>query len=120
MFKPWKQLRNFVPAKHLKDYKDEYVQLIGWLVTTKPSSTSKNERMLFATFEDTETIYETTLFPRTYQKCAHLLFNRGPYLVQGTVDEDHGVFSCECGRTSKSEYKYKIIRGGCETRPCDV
>ena len=49
--------------------------------------------MLFATFEDTETMYETILFPRTYQKCAHLLFNRGPYLVQGTVDEDHGVFT---------------------------
>lgn len=93
LFKPWKQLRNFIPARHLKDYKDEYVQLIGWLVTTKPSSTRKNERMLFATFEDTETMYETTLFPRTYQKCAHLLFNRGPYLVQGTVDEDHGVFT---------------------------
>jgi DNA-directed DNA polymerase III PolC len=93
LFKPWKKVRNFVPAKHLKDYKDEFVQLIGWLVTTKPSSTSKNERMLFATFEDTETIFETTLFPRAYNKCAHLLVNRGPYLVQGNVDEDHGVFS---------------------------
>ncbi|HSE39230.1 MAG TPA: DNA polymerase III subunit alpha [Acidobacteriota bacterium] len=93
LFKPWKRVRNFVPAKHLKDYKDEYVQLIGWLVTTKPSSTSKNERMLFATFEDTETLFETTLFPRTYNKCAHLLVNRGPYVVQGNVDEDHGVFS---------------------------
>jgi DNA-directed DNA polymerase III PolC len=93
LFKPWKQVRNFVPAKHLKDYKDEFVQLIGWLVTTKPSSTSKNERMLFATFEDTETLFETTLFPRTYNKCAHLLVNKGPYLVQGNVNEDHGVFS---------------------------
>jgi DNA polymerase III alpha subunit len=93
LFKPWKRVRNFVPAKHLKDYKDEFVQLIGWLVTTKPSSTSKKERMLFATFEDTETLFETTLFPRTYNKCAHLLVNRGPYLVQGNVDEDHGVFS---------------------------
>lgn len=93
LFKPWKKARGFVPAQHLRDYRGEYVQVIGWLVTTKPASTSKNERMLFATFEDTGCLYETTLFPRAYDLFAGRLVNRGPYIVSGTVDEDHGVYT---------------------------
>lgn len=93
LFKPWKKAKGFVPAQHLRDYRGEYVQVIGWLVTTKPASTSKNERMLFASFEDTGCLYETTFFPRAYQLYAHLLINRGPYVVSGTVDEDHGVYT---------------------------
>ena len=49
--------------------------------------------MLFVSFEDTECLYETTLFPRSYQRYGHLLSNRGPYLVEGKVEEDHGVFT---------------------------
>jgi DNA polymerase III alpha subunit len=93
LFKPWKKARGCVPAQHLRDYTGEYVQAIGWLVTTKPASTRKGERMLFASFEDTGCLYETTLFPRAYQRFAALLVNRGPYVVCGTVDEDHGVFT---------------------------
>lgn len=92
-FKPWKYVRGYIPAKLLKDYAGESVKLIGWLVTTKPASTSKNERMLFISFEDTECLYETTLFPRSYERYGHLLTDRGPYLVQGIVEEDHGVFT---------------------------
>lgn len=93
LFKPWKKAKGFVPAQHLRDYHGEYVQVIGWLVTTKPASTRKNERMLFASFEDTGCLYETTLFPRAYQRFAGQLVNRGPYVVSGIVDEDHGVFT---------------------------
>ena len=93
LYKPWKKAKGCVPAQHLRDYRDEYVQVIGWLVTTKPTSTGKGERMLFVSFEDTGCLYETTLFPRAYQRYASLLMNRGPYIIGGTVDEDHGVFT---------------------------
>jgi DNA-directed DNA polymerase III PolC len=92
-FKPWKKIHGYIPANLLPDYRDENVHVIGWLVTTKPSSTRKNERMMFVSFEDTETLFETTMFPKAYQRYGHLLTNRGPYVIEGRVDEDHGVFT---------------------------
>jgi error-prone DNA polymerase len=92
-FKPWKNVHGYIPASLLPDYCAENVRVIGWLVTTKPSSTRKNERMMFVSFEDTETLFETTMFPKAYQRYGHLLMNRGPYLIEGRVDEDHGVFT---------------------------
>jgi DNA polymerase III alpha subunit len=49
--------------------------------------------MLFVSFEDTDCIYETTFFPRAYQTYGQLFVDRGPYLVEGRVEEDHGVFT---------------------------
>lgn len=92
-FKPWTKVRGYVPAKLLADYKDQSVRIIGWHVTSKPASTKKNERMMFVSFEDTDTLFETTFFPRAYQRFGHLFTDRGPYLVQGKVEEDHSVFT---------------------------
>lgn len=92
-YKPWKQIKNFITSKFFPDLKGEKIQTLGWLVTTKPASTSKNERMLFVSFEDTDTLFETTLFPRAYERYVHQLTNRGPYLIRGKVEEDHGVFT---------------------------
>ena len=49
--------------------------------------------MMFVSFEDTDTLFETTFFPRAYQRFGHLFTSRGPYLITDKVDEDHGVFS---------------------------
>ena len=92
-FKPWKKVKGYIPAKLLPDYKDQSVRVIGWHVTSKPASTHKNERMMFVSFEDTDCLFETTFFPRAYQRYAHLFTDRGPYLVEGKVEEDHGVFT---------------------------
>ncbi len=93
LFKPWKQIKGSIPAKLLPDYSGETVSVIGWHVTSKPASTRKNERMMFVSFEDTDTLFETTFFPRAYQRYGHLFTTRGPYLITGKVEEDHGVFS---------------------------
>ena len=93
LFKPWKSVRGYVPAKLLSEYKGQRVKVIGWHVTAKPASTKKGERMMFVSFEDTECLFETTFFPRAYQRFGHLFTNRGPYLVEGSVEEDHGVFT---------------------------
>jgi DNA-directed DNA polymerase III PolC len=93
LFKPWKDVKGYVPARLLSEYKGERVKVIGWHVTAKPASTKKGERMMFVTFEDTECLFEATFFPRAYQRFGHLFTNRGPYLVEGIVEEDHGVFT---------------------------
>ena len=93
LYKPWKSIRGYVPAKLLSEYRGQRVKVIGWHVTAKPASTKKGERMMFVSFEDTECLFETTFFPRAYQRFGHLFTNRGPYLVEGTVEEDHSVFT---------------------------
>ncbi len=93
LYKPWNEVNDFISAKQIRDHAGEIVKLIGWQVTTKPVMTSKNQPMLFVSFEDTECIYETTFFPKAYQSYGHLFVDRGPYLVEGKVEEDHGVFT---------------------------
>ncbi|HEY7161211.1 MAG TPA: DNA polymerase III subunit alpha, partial [Acidobacteriota bacterium] len=93
LYKLWNKVNDFIPAKQIPDHAGEIVKLIGWQVTTKPVMTSKNQPMLFVSFEDTECIYETTFFPKAYQSYGHLFVDRGPYLVEGKVEEDHGVFT---------------------------
>lgn len=118
LFKPWKQAKGCTPAKLLPDFKGEYVKVIGWLVTTKGATTKKGEQMLFITFEDTEAIFEITMFPRAYQRYAHLLINRGPYVVEGKVEEDHGVFTINLehmrnlGRARRYEPIYAELHPG--------
>jgi DNA-directed DNA polymerase III PolC len=93
LFKPWKKVRGYVPAKLLPEYEGQKVKVIGWHVTSKPASTKKGERMMFVSFEDTECLFETTFFPRAYDRFGHLFTSRGPYLIEGTVEEDHSVFT---------------------------
>ena len=93
LFKPWKRVHGYVPAKLLSEYKGQRVRVIGWHVTSKPASTKKGDRMMFVSFEDTECLFETTFFPRAYQRFAHLFTSRGPYVVEGTVEEDHTVYT---------------------------
>lgn len=93
LYKPWKQIRNTVRAKFLPDYSNQSVQVIGWYVTAKSASTKKDEAMMFVSFEDTDCLFETTFFPRAYQRFGNLFTDRGPYLISGKVEEDHGVYT---------------------------
>lgn len=98
LYKPWNKVSDFISAKEIADHAGEIVKLIGWQVTTKPVMTSKNQAMLFVSFEDTDCIYETTFFPKAYQAYGNLFVDRGPYLVEGRVEEDHGVFTINVER----------------------
>ncbi|HEY4490356.1 MAG TPA: hypothetical protein VI958_00095, partial [Acidobacteriota bacterium] len=64
LYKPWRFVSGFIPAKLLSEYEGKSVRAIGWHVTSKPASTKKDERMMFVTFEDTECLFEATFFPR--------------------------------------------------------
>jgi error-prone DNA polymerase len=49
--------------------------------------------MEFVSFEDTTALYETTFFPRAYERFSRMLGYHRPYLLRGRVEEDFGVVS---------------------------
>ena len=49
--------------------------------------------MEFLTFEDETGMVETTFFPGTYRRYAHLLAGRKPYLLSGLVESDYGAIT---------------------------
>jgi len=67
------------------------VAMVGWLVTGKLVTTKDDEPMEFVSFEDTTAIYETTFFPRAYERFCRMLTTARPYLLRGRVEEDFGA-----------------------------
>ena len=66
---------------------------MGWFVTGKTVLTRREEPMEFVSFEDTTALYETTFFPRAYEKFSRMLGYHRPYLLRGRVEEDFGAVS---------------------------
>jgi len=67
------------------------VKVAGILITTKSTVVKRTgQPMKFLSLEDETELIEVTLFPRSYQQWGHVLLTRGPYLVTGTVEDDHG------------------------------
>ncbi|OQB96046.1 MAG: Error-prone DNA polymerase [Spirochaetes bacterium ADurb.Bin110] len=67
------------------------VTLLGWPITAKPVLTSLEEPMEFVSFEDETALYETVLFPASFQRYHHLLYEERPLLIKGRVECDHGA-----------------------------
>ncbi|MEN8188393.1 MAG: DNA polymerase III subunit alpha [Thermodesulfobacteriota bacterium] len=89
-----------VRAIDLEDHTSQKVRFVGWLITGKLVSTKNGEVMEFLTFEDETGLVETTFFPRTYQRYAHLLSSGRPYVLHGTIDRDFGAVSLVVNRVS--------------------
>ena len=47
--------------------------------------------MQFATFDDGEGLIETVLFPDVYRERGHVLFDQGPFIFRGKVEEEFGA-----------------------------
>jgi len=65
----------------------------GMLTTAKPVHTAADEPMQFATFDDGHGLIETVLFPAVYRARGHVLFDQGPFLFRGKVEEEFGAVS---------------------------
>jgi error-prone DNA polymerase len=65
----------------------------GMLTTAKPVHTVDNEPMQFATFDDGAGLIETVLFPRVCRERGHLLFDQGPFIFRGLVEEEFGAIT---------------------------
>ncbi|HWA17204.1 MAG TPA: hypothetical protein VG817_12265, partial [Gemmatimonadales bacterium] len=84
------QLR-VVRSTELKAYVGKTVLCAGMLTTAKPVHTAKDEPMEFATFDDGQGLIEAVLFPDIYQTRGHVLFDQGPFVFQGKVEEEFGA-----------------------------
>ncbi len=80
-----------VRGRDLARHAGRRVATIGWLITAKLVTTKDDEPMEFVSFEDTTAIYETTFFPRAYERFCRMLTTARPYLLRGTIEEDFGA-----------------------------
>jgi DNA polymerase III alpha subunit len=87
------ELRRFrlCPSTELHRHVGEYVLAAGMLTTAKPVHTLKDEPMEFATFDDGDGLIETVLFPDVYRERGHVLFDQGPFIFRGKVEEEFGA-----------------------------
>ena len=86
-------LRRFrlCPSTGLHQHVGEHVLAAGMLTTAKPVHTLKDEPMEFATFDDGDGLIETVLFPDVYRERGHVLFDQGPFIFRGKVEEEFGA-----------------------------
>jgi DNA polymerase III alpha subunit len=88
-------LRRFrlVPSTRLAEHVGRHVLAAGMLTTAKPVHTAKDEPMQFATFDDGHGLIETVLFPDVHRARGHVLFDQGPFIFRGKVEEEFGALS---------------------------
>ena len=79
------------PSTELHHHVGEHVLAAGMLATAKPVHTAKEEPMEFATFDDGDGLIETVLFPQVYRERGHVLFDQGPFIFRGKVEEEFGA-----------------------------
>jgi len=87
------ELRRFrlCPSTELHRHVGQHVLAAGMLTTAKPVHTLKDEPMEFATFDDGDGLIETVLFPDVYRERGHVLFDQGPFIFRGKVEEEFGA-----------------------------
>lgn len=78
-------------ATDLPHHVGRTVLCAGMLTTAKPVTTLRDEPMEFATFDDGHGLIETVLFPGIYRDRGHLLFDLGPFIFRGRVEEEFGA-----------------------------
>jgi DNA-directed DNA polymerase III PolC len=80
-------------SSELHRHVGRHVLLAGMLTTAKPVHTLQDEPMEFATFDDGEGLIETVLFPRLYRDRGHVIFDQGPFIFRGKVEEEFGAIT---------------------------
>ena len=91
-------------ARHLKDYVNKQVRILGYLVAIKNTGTSKGERMHFGTFLDEEGEFiDTVHFPPSSKK--YPFTGKGIYLLQGRVIEEFDAICIEVDYMLRLKYR---------------
>lgn len=104
-----KKLR-VVKSSELHCHVGKTVVCAGMLTTAKPVHTKKDEPMEFATFDDGAGLIEAVLFPDIYHKRGHVLFDQGPFLFRGKVEEEFGAVTVTM--TGLERLERAIMRDG--------
>ena len=82
----------------LPRHKGRRVRVAGLVATGRFAYTEKGLEVQFITLEDEWGLMETTIFPGTCRLIRHLAL--GPYVAEGVVDEQFGVFSLTAERVA--------------------
>jgi DNA polymerase III alpha subunit len=87
------QLRRFrlCRSTELERHVGRHVLAAGMLTAAKPVHTTRDEPMEFATFDDGDGLIEAVLFPGIYRERGHVLFDQGPFIFRGKVEEEFGA-----------------------------
>ncbi len=95
-----------IPTTELAQHAGRAVKIAGWIVTdrrvrvrpARPGQKPKRSAgryMKFLMLEDLHGTVEVTLFPDAYARVGHRLSDAGPFLVAGTVRDDHGALTLD-------------------------
>lgn len=92
------------PATQLPRYINKVVRVLGYLVATKNTSTSKGDKMYFGTFLDEDGEFlDTVHFPPVARKFPFT--GKGIYLMQGKVIEEFDAISVEVSQMVRLKYR---------------
>jgi error-prone DNA polymerase len=82
-----------IDSRALSAHRGRRVTLAGLLVTGKEVLTSRREPMVFVSFEDEHSVFETVFFPQAFREFYPRLDGGGVFLVSGRVMEEQGALS---------------------------
>jgi DNA-directed DNA polymerase III PolC len=87
------QLRRFrlCRSTELQQHVGRHVLAAGMLTAAKPVHTTSDEPMEFVTFDDGDGLIEAVLFPGIYRERGYVLFDQGPFIFRGKVEEEFGA-----------------------------
>lgn len=95
-----------VKAIDLKNRIGKYIEIVGYLITTKNTHTKDHKLMHFGTFLDSEgMVFDTTHFPNTSKK--YPFRGKGFYRMKGKVAEDFGYPMIEVSFMNKETMVHK-------------
>lgn len=95
--------KNNSGAKDLHTYLNKYIDIYGYLVTVKNTTTHTGKRMHFATLVDQHgVVFYTVLFPPVAKK--YFFRGKGIYRFYGKVVEEFGFLSIEVLKMRKEAY----------------
>jgi DNA-directed DNA polymerase III PolC len=96
-------LKNTNGQQDLKHYLNKHIDIYGYLVTVKNTSTHSGKRMHFATMVDQHgEVFDTVLFPPVAAK--YHFRGKGIYRFYGKVVEEFGFLSIEVIKMQKQDY----------------
>jgi DNA polymerase-3 subunit alpha len=95
---------NYVTASTMSDHKGCNIEMLGYLITSKPVRTVKGETMCFGTFIDSTLNWiDTVHFPDSLARFP--LRGNGFYRLSGRVIEEFGVYNLEVHSMEKKGLK---------------
>lgn len=84
------------------------VRFLGWLITGKIVGTKSGDPMEFLSFEDETGLLECTFFPKVYERYCHLLYRKGPLLLEGYLEEEFGVRTLTVERAAGAQTAFSV------------